>query len=111
MVQGWLARTMTAVDAASIPTANRLSGKDSIERFRNRTALVYDKGAYLLYQLHQELGDDDFLTFLRSYQGLFAWKYGTTKDVVSLLNHITKKDYTAFFETNYWGSSLTMTAP
>ncbi len=34
-----------------------------------------------------------FLTFLKSYQKSFAWKFGTTKHVAGLLQYLTKKDY------------------
>jgi len=103
MVSGWKYKAKTASKSSSIPMANRLSGSNA---GRNRTYLVYDKGAYLLYKLHQELGDDLFFSFLRSYQGIFAWKYGTTNDCVNLLKALTKKDYSDFFEKYFWGTDM-----
>jgi len=52
------------------------------------------------------LGDDTFLTFLKSYQKSFRWKFGSTKTVAGLLEFLTKKDYRSFFEVNYWGTGI-----
>lgn len=106
MVKTWRNNAKHALDVASIPTANRIRSSDFGANRMDRTHLIYDKGAFVLYALHQELGDDMFLSFLRSYQGVFAWKYGTTQDAVRLLQHLTKKDYSDFFERYYWGTEL-----
>ncbi|HXH37623.1 MAG TPA: hypothetical protein VNN08_03270, partial [Thermoanaerobaculia bacterium] len=84
---------------------NRIEGDPSVS-FRQRFALLYEKGPYLLYTLHKELGDTVFLTFLKSYQKSFAWKVGTTKDVAGLLSFITKKDYKPFFDQYFWGTAM-----
>ena len=55
---------------------------------------------------YKELGDETFLTFLKSYQKSFAWKFGTTKHVAGLLQYLTKKDYGPFFEKYYWGTAM-----
>jgi aminopeptidase N len=77
-----------------------------VTRFAIRTGLIYDKGALLLATLHKELGDDMFLTFLKSYQKSFRWKFGSTKTVAGLLRYLTKKDYAPFFAANYWGTGM-----
>lgn len=56
--------------------------------------------------LHKQMGDDQFRTFLKSFQASFRWKYASTKDIVALLQFVTKKDYSPFFEANYWGTGL-----
>lgn len=107
LVSHWKARASYATDKAPIPLANLLEiPGDPVTRFAIRTGLIYDKGAYLLYVLHKELGDDMFLTFLKSYQKSFRWKFGSTKTVAGLLQFLTKKDYTPFFEANYWGTGM-----
>ena len=107
LVSHWKGRASFATDAAPIPLANLVSlPNDPRTRFAIRTGLVYDKGAYLLAALHKELGDDAFLTFLKSYQKTFRWKYGSTKTVAGLLQALTGKDYTPFFEANYWGTGM-----
>jgi hypothetical protein len=107
LVNHWKTRAAFARDAAPIPLANLVSvPNDFVTRFAIRTGLIYDKGAYLLAAIHKELGDDMFLTFLKSYQKSFRWKFGSTKTVAGLLQFLTKKDYSPFFEANYWGTGM-----
>jgi aminopeptidase N len=106
LVRGWRARAADATGVAPIPLGSRVYNSDSLTRFLIRTGLIYDKGAYLLATLHKELGDQTFLTFLKSYQKSFRWKFGSTRNVAGLLQWLTKKDYAPFFEANYWGTGL-----
>ncbi len=107
LVNHWRTRASFATDAAPIPLANLVSvPNDFVTRFAIRTGLIYDKGALLLATLHKELGDDMFLTFLKSYQKSFRWKFGSTKTVAGLLQYLTKKDYAPFFAANYWGTGM-----
>jgi hypothetical protein len=107
LLRHWKSRAAAATDAAPIPLANRIRvPSDSITQFSLRTGLIYDKGAYLLAMLHKELGDQVFLTFLKSYQKTFRWNFGSTKTVAGLLQALTKKDYMPFFEANYWGTGM-----
>lgn len=106
-VKIWRDRAESATESATIPMANRLFGAgDGMVSGQNRQALVYFKGAYLLSQIHKEIGDDQFLTFLKSYQKTFRWKYGTTEHVAGMLQFVTKKDFNPFFEANFWGTGL-----
>lgn len=105
MVSEWKANASNAADASSIPMANRLAG-DPMVAFQQRTFLVYDKGAYLLSKIHKDLGDEQFLTFLKSYQKTFRWKYGATAHVAGMLQFVSKKDYGPFFEENFWGTGM-----
>ena len=70
------------------------------------TGLLYDKGPLLLASLHKQLGDDAFLTFLKSFQKSFRWKFGSTKKVQGLLEFMTKKDFGPFFDAYYWGTAM-----
>ena len=106
LVDRWRSRASDATAAAPIPLANRVYHSDPFTRFSIRTGLVYDKGAYLLATLHKEVGDQTFLTFLKSYQKTFRWKFGTTRHVAGLLQFLTKKDYGPFFEENFWGTGM-----
>ncbi|HYH06976.1 MAG TPA: M1 family aminopeptidase [Thermoanaerobaculia bacterium] len=107
MISTWRANAKDAKESSSIATANRLANYgDSGTAFMNRTHLIYDKGAYLLSQLHKEIGDDAFFSFLRNYQHIYQWKFATTTDMVTLLQKLTQKDYTKFFEQNFWGTGL-----
>ncbi len=103
----WRARASAATDVAPIPLANRIYITDEpAKRFYYRTGLLYNKGPLLLAALHRELGDEAFLTFLKSYQKSFRWKFGSTKTVAGLLQFMTKKDYGPFFEKYYWGTEM-----
>jgi aminopeptidase N len=103
----WKADAADANKWAVIPMANRLANPGTpYAAYVTRTGLIYAKGAYLLAALHRELGDQMFLTFLKSYQKSFRWKSGTTKDVIGLLNFITKKDYGPWFEQYFYGTAM-----
>jgi aminopeptidase N len=105
MQNEWKSNANAATQQSSIAMANRLEG-DPMVAGRARQSLVYDKGAYLLSQLHNELGDEKFLTFLKSYQKTFNFKFGTTAHVAGMLQFVTKNDYSKFFDENYWGTGM-----
>ncbi|HET6374403.1 MAG TPA: M1 family aminopeptidase [Candidatus Polarisedimenticolia bacterium] len=103
----WKTNAKAVRNVSTIPTANRLATPITPEdAYRKRFYLVYQKGAWLLSRLHAELGDQVFLTFLKSYQKSFRWSFGSTKDVAGLLEFMTKKSYTGFLEENYWGTGM-----
>ncbi|MEA2329666.1 MAG: hypothetical protein QOE68_4625 [Thermoanaerobaculia bacterium] len=105
LVSTWKGQAALGVKVAPIPYANRIAG-DPMMSFRQRTALLYNKGPYLLYTIHKEVGDVPFLTFMKSYTKSFNFKFGTTKDVVGLLGAITKKDWKPFFDQYFWGTAM-----
>jgi len=103
----WRANANDAAKAAPIPLANRITVPNDWTTFVDRTYLIYDKGAYLLAVLHKQVGDDKFLTFMRSLQGIFAWKFLTTMDVAKVMQKVDGgKDYMPFFEKYYWGTEM-----
>ncbi|MFN2385037.1 MAG: M1 family metallopeptidase [Thermoanaerobaculia bacterium] len=107
LLRHWGSRARFATEAAPIPLANRVSvPRDFVTEFSIRTGLLYDKGAYLLAALHRDLGDQMFLTFMKSYQKSFRWKFGSTRTVAGMLEHLTKKKYDDFFEAHYWGTRM-----
>jgi aminopeptidase N len=108
MLNTWRTNGRQASPVSTIPLVNRISmpRASSYEQWAMRHWLLYQKGPYLLAVLHKELGDEAFLTFLKSYQASFRWKLGSTRHVVGLLKAITKKDYTAFFEDYFWGTKM-----
>jgi hypothetical protein len=107
IVSHWKPGANLATEKAPIPLANRVYDP-SERRIQNaiRTGLLYEKGPLLLSALHKELGDQQFLTFLKSYQKSFRWKFGSTKTIASFLQFMTKKDYMPFFEQYYWGTGM-----
>jgi peptidase M1-like protein len=100
----WKSRASDSSAAAPIALAHRLGG--SPEAFLDRQNLIYWKGSWLLSRLHRELGEQAFLTFLKSYQKTFRWKFGSTKSVAGMLQFLTGRDYMAFFEKYYWGTEM-----
>lgn len=107
LVQFWKSRAEDAHDAASIAMANRISTpEDPSTGYWKRTELIYFKGAFLLQRLHNELGDETFLTFLKSYQKSLRWKFGSTRDVIGLLRFMTKRDFKPFFDAYFWGTGM-----
>ena len=103
----WKADAKDSFKVTNIPMANRLLNEgDPVDSFITRNNLVYSKGALLLTALHRELGDEQFLTFLKSYQKSFKGKYGNTALAMGLLQFLTKKDYAPFFEQYYYGTAV-----
>ena len=103
----WKADAKDATKISTIPMANRLLNEgDRLDSALARFNLIYAKGAILLAALHKELGDEQFLTFLKSYQKSFKGKYGNTNMVMGLLQFLTKKDYAPFFEQYFYGTAM-----
>lgn len=101
LVNHWRSKAGQAVGAAPIPLAWRIIKTGDWDW--ERVYLLYNKGPVLLTALHKQLGDEKFLTFLKSYQKTFRGKFGTTKDVEGLLTFMTKQDFKPFFDQYYWG--------
>ncbi len=107
LVGNWKRTAGFADDAAPIPMASRVYVADNaIRRGEIRRGLLYGKGPLLLASLNRELGDEAFLSFLRAYQEAHAWKFGSTKSLVALLEKTTKKDFMPFFDQYYWGTAM-----
>jgi aminopeptidase N len=106
----WKSRGGDASPRSTIPTANRVYNPgDSREVFMTRQGLIYDKGAWLLECIHQELGDQAFMSYLRSLQSTARSKsmgFLSTAQVEGLLSYMTKKDWKPFFDQYYWGTGM-----
>jgi hypothetical protein len=108
LVNEWKVRASQAKDTGTIPTSFDVSTPgDSRSQFAYSTGLRYFKGAYILSRIHKEIGDQQFLTFMKSYQANFrGGKFGRTQDVIGILGVITKKDWKPYFEQYYWGTAM-----
>jgi len=94
-------------DLATLPTAYRLVPKDDDTiGAKHQGDLLLSKGSCLLYQLHQEMGDEAFASFLQNYLSLASFQPATTSQIPVILKQITGKDYAPFFEQYYWGTAL-----
>ncbi|HKO56589.1 MAG TPA: M1 family aminopeptidase [Thermoanaerobaculia bacterium] len=105
LIAHWKSRGADGAKVSPIPLAWRVGG-DDLNAMITWQNLTYFKGAYLLYKLHKELGDETFLTFMKSYQKSFRWKYGSTQNVAGLLQFMTKKDYGPYFDQYFWGTAM-----
>lgn len=59
--------------------------------------LVYDKGAYVLHVLREELGERDFWAGIRQYTRMYFGKSVTTPDFQRAMEHASGKNLTDFF--------------
>lgn len=101
--ENWNTHTADSLEAASIPMSYRLLGTNKKAWFDRRN-LVYFKGSVLLQALHKDLGDKLFVSFMRNYQIGLEWRFGTTRDMITLLKKLNGKDYTRLFEDAFWGT-------
>ena len=108
IVKSYEEATREASPASSIAAANLLSpARDGGRTQRYRKQLVYDKGAYLLACLHAELGEEEFIRFLRVYQQSFGWKAPSISyDVAGILQALTGKDYEPWLNRYFWGTEI-----
>ena len=60
----------------------------------------YAKGAAVLHMLRFELGDNLFYSVLTEYHNKFKGKNASTDSLIAIVNKLTNKDYTYFF--NQW---------
>jgi aminopeptidase N len=101
----WRGNAKASAAVAPIPYVDRIGG-DYSTAADARINILYNKGPLLLDTIRKQLGDEKFLVFLKSYQKTFAWKFGTTKDVIGLLGFMTKQDWNPFFDQYYWGTAM-----
>lgn len=87
--------------------AHRLHAKnDQIQAERLRTQLLYGKGPLVLAAIHREIGDEAFLTFLASVQAALGGQAATTRRVEEVLEAVTKRDWTPFFDRFVRGTEI-----
>ena len=106
MVRDWRGDARQAHKMASIPTAHRLNSKDPMMNKLMRTYLTYDKGAYMLSQVHAAMGDERFAQFLRIYQDTFAWKFASTNEAFRLMDAMCDADLSTYFDSCFWGTEM-----
>lgn len=111
IIRDWAARAKEPSAVCPIPLSNHLHAKLPTHR-GYRQGLIYYKGAYLLANLHHEMGEEKFLRFLRAYQKSFAWYPPSyNQDVPGLLKAITGKDHQPWFDEYFWGTAIPVWKP
>ncbi len=58
----------------------------------------YEKGAWILYMLHQKIGDDKFIRLLREFYQTYRLKNAGTKDFITMAEQISGENLKVFFE-------------
>ncbi|MCL2436084.1 MAG: T9SS type A sorting domain-containing protein [Lentimicrobiaceae bacterium] len=77
---------------------------DDVYRIFN-TTLSYNKGGVLVHMIRYELGDNDELFFnvLQTFQNRFKHSVATAADFKNVLEELSGKDFTTFFNQWYYG--------
>jgi len=66
--------------------------------------LSYRKGAYVIHMIRHELGDDQlFFDVLRTFQERYKDNVADINDFISVLEELSQKDFSAFFNQWYYG--------
>lgn len=76
-------------------------------KFYNRGSYglnVYDRASICLYTLEGLVGEEMMLRILRTFQMRFRYKHPQTKDFIDVVNEITGKDLSWFFEELFFGT-------
>lgn len=106
LVANWASNSEDHSPLGTIPTQWRARDQSDYTAHYLRFALLYGKGPILLHRIHKEIGDQAFVTMMRSFQKSLKGRPGTTQDLINLLKMIAKKDYTDFFEQYLWGTAM-----
>ncbi len=60
--------------------------------------VVYNKGAWVLHMLRNQVGDENFWKILRNYYEKFKYKNASTEDFIKVCEETTGKDLKKFFD-------------
>jgi aminopeptidase N len=103
----WRTRAGETRDSVPILLAHRLRAKnDQVQAERLRSQLLYAKGPLVLAAIHREIGDEAFLTFLAAVQTTLGGQIGTTRRFEEVLEAVTQKDWTPFFDRYVRGMEI-----
>ena len=59
---------------------------------------VYDKGAWVLHMLRNEIGDSDFFNVLNTYYNTYKYSNASTEDFKQVCETVSGKNLTKFFD-------------
>ncbi len=100
----WMISAQTS--AKTLPSGSvYLSVAESTDENRIFSSqLSYDKGATIIHMLRYEINDDVlFYNIIKEFLQRFGHKTATGADFKSVVNELTGKDYTWFFDQWYYG--------
>jgi len=113
MVKNWHTQTKMLNKGSVLFFAQDLSGETDRD-YMDRWKLIYNKGPLVIHairlklqkQYGKEKGDRAFVLFLRAILKNSDFDYIYTKDLIGILNAITKQDWTPFFEQYVLGTDI-----
>lgn len=73
---------------------------DDFNNWDDYGATVYTRGAVILNELRNKLGDETFFKIMKEYFKEFEFKNATTEDFIKVSENVSKQDLDAFF--NSW---------
>lgn len=59
---------------------------------------AYDRGAQMLKELREKLGEDMFMEIIRTYVDRYKFRIATTKDFINICQEVSGKDLREFFK-------------
>ncbi len=113
MVKNWYTQTRMLNKGSVLFFAQDLSGETDRD-YWDRWKLIYNKGPLVIHAIRLKLqkqygkkqGDRAFVLFLRAILKNSDFDYVYTKDLIGILNAITKQDWTPFFEKYVLGTDI-----
>ena len=113
MVKNWYTQTKMLNKGSVLFFAQDLSGETDRD-YLDRWKLIYNKGPLVIHAIRLKLqekygkkqGDRMFVLFLRAILKNSDFDYIYTKDLIGILNAITKTDWTPFFEKYVLGTEI-----
>lgn len=99
----WLEYTLdNALDSGSVYVPyNEINKEDRIFDY----SLSYKKGGFILHMLRNEINDDScFFDILRTFLKQYAFKNASGEDFKTVVEKLTKKDFTHFFNQWFYGT-------
>ncbi len=74
--------------------------------FRLLNPNSYEKGAWVLYMLHQKIGDKKFIKLLREFYQTYRLKNASTEDFIALAEKISEENLKVFFDQWLYRSGI-----
>ncbi len=113
MLKNWYAQSKLLSKGSVLFFAVSLSGLNARD-YMDRWKLIYNKGPLVIHGIRMKLqkkygkkeGDRKFVLFLRAILKNSDFDYIYTKDLIGILNAITKEDWTPYFEKYVLGTSI-----
>lgn len=103
----WFLRAQKTKDVGSLAMASRIvPEEDNPLEAEQQMNLGTHRGSCLLYNLHQQLGDQNTIQFLRDVLAQASYQPVSTAQFPALLKPLGPQDFQSLFDRCFWGSTL-----